>query len=250
MSNKPALTVNEIISTLKRSNIPTILIEGSDDFYIYRLLKLRLDKNIVNFQPCGGRNNLFTIYNRRSEFDGKQVIFIADKDSYRFIGVPKDKIGIIFTEGYCIENDIYDGSGIDDLIDFEDLNAFNSLKKLILAWYSFEVENLLNEPIKYSMKVDLHINQIVPVGSKIICTKLGKKINFTIPTKKIEELVDKDYGLNVRGKQIFQSISRFTSAKGRFSAFSDKNLIETAIKLKTSKHIDSLISKINMSLSL
>jgi Protein of unknown function (DUF4435) len=112
VGNKSLPTVNEIVNSLKRSFIPTILIEGNDDVFIYRWLKSNLATTLVSLQPCGGRNNLFKIYDRRHEFFDVNVVFIADKDSYRFTQIPSDRSDIIFTSGYCIENDIYEGSNI------------------------------------------------------------------------------------------------------------------------------------------
>ena len=146
MANHSLPTVDEIVNSLKRSFIPTILIEGPDDVFVYRWLKKNLNINPVSLQPCGGRTSLFSIYERRNEFSDKNVIFVADKDSYRFEEIPKDRDGVIFTSGYCIENDIYEGSSIGDFIDDEDRARLNLLRDIIGKWFAFELNKYLSAP--------------------------------------------------------------------------------------------------------
>ncbi len=251
--NKKSLpTVNEIVNTLKRSFMPVIVIEGTDDVYIYRWLKTKLSNSLVSLQATGGRNNLFAIHDRKNEFVNKKVIFIADKDSYRFDGVPQNRRDIIFTSGYCIENDVYQGSDICNLLDPEDLNDFEVLKKVIIRWFAFELEQFNQRKLtdaNTTLKVASHINLVSPQGSRDICPNFKTKIGFNEPCPNIVLLVEGEYGLNLRGKQLFQILSRLMSKKGRFSSFSDKNLIEIALKQGNNDSIERLVSKIDIKLT-
>jgi hypothetical protein len=232
--------------------MPIIIIEGTDDVYIYRWLKSKLANSLVSLQATGGRINLFAIHDRKSEFEGKKVLFIADKDSYRFEGIPQNRSDIIFTSGYCIENDIYDGSGINNLLDEEDLNDFEVLKKVIIRWFSFELEQFNQRKLVNSnttLQVSNHINVVSPIGINDICPKFKAEINFREPCPNIISTVESQYGLNVRGKQLFQVLSRFMSKKGRFSSFSDKNLIEIALKQGNNASIQRLVSEIDNKLA-
>lgn len=252
MNNKSLPTVNEIVNSLKRSFMPIIIIEGTDDVYIYRWLKSKLSNSLVSLQATGGRINLFAIHDRKSEFASKKVIFIADKDSYRFEGVPSNRQDIIFTSGYCIENDIYHDSGICNLLDHEDLNDFEILKKVIIRWFSFELEQFNQRKLtdtNTTLEVASHINVISPVGINDICPNFKDKIGFNEPYHDIIQLVEDEYGLNVRGKQLFQMLSRFMSKKGRFSSFSEKNLIEIALKQGNNNSIQRLVSEIDLQLT-
>lgn len=241
LSNRVTPSVQEIVSTLKRSSLPTLVIEGSDDVYIYRYLKSKLSSRLVSIQPCGGRNTLFKIHDRKHEFADKNIVFIADKDSYRFDGVPDNRKDIIFTEGYCIENDIYHGSTIHDFIDDEDSTNFQLLRTLILRWYAFELEryNAENNDNK-TLEVSAHINVISPDNTQL-CPRFVERIGFREPCAQTLELVASDYDLNVRGKQLFQMLSRFMSKKGRFSSFSDKNLVEIALKQGQNELLERLV---------
>jgi hypothetical protein len=252
LNNKSLPTVNEIVNSLKRSFMPIIIIEGADDVYIYRWLKTKLSKSLVSLQTTGGRNNLFAIHDRKSEFANRKVIFIADKDSYRFDGVPSNRQDIIFTSGYCIENDVYHGYDVCNLLDTEDLDDFKLLMKVIIRWFSFELEQFNQRKltnINTTLKVASHINVVSPIGVNDICPNFKTKIGFNEPCPNVVQLVESEYSLNLRGKQLFQILSRFMSKKGRFSSFSDKNLIEIALKHGNNDSIQQLVSKIDIKLT-
>lgn len=252
MSGKSLPTVDEIINTLKRSYIPTILIEGTDDVFVYRWLKSKLDASLVSLQACGGRNNLFSIFDRKAEFSGKNVIFVADKDFYKFDGVPAERSSIIYTSGYCIENDIFEGSGIKNFIDEEDWPEHNLLRDIVGRWFSFQVGIYLErrsiEQANFS-GVSTHINVISPIGLRSICPNHARNIGYAEPESEVKNMIFDSYNLNVRGKQLFQMLSRFLSKKGRFSNFTDKNLVEIALKQGANTLIDRLVEDINSMLN-
>ena len=240
-------TIEEIVSSLKRSFIPIILIEGTDDIFIYRYLKSRLNTTLITLQTCGGRSNLFAIHARRSEFVEKNIIFVADKDAYRFDGIPDERKDIVFTSGYCIENDIYHGSSIENFIDEEDKSEHELLRKIIGKWFTFEVDkykNAISTSSATDLSVAAHINVISPPGSGNMCPDFSKKIGYSDPDAMFVEYIFTEYNLNVRGKQLFQMLSRFLSKKGRFSSFSDKNLIEIALKQNNNYLLDILVLNI------
>jgi hypothetical protein len=253
LNNKSIPTVDELVNTLKRSFGPIIIIEGSDDVFIYRWLRSKLANKEVGLQPAGGRANLFAIHDRKLEFDGKKVLFIADKDSYRFEGIPQNRNDIIFTSGYCIENDIYDGSGIDNLLDDEVLKDFEDLKKIIVRWFSFELEQFFQRKLSNpntTLHVSPHINVVSPIGTNDICPNFKARIKFKEPSPNVMKDVENEYGLNIRGKQLFQVLSRLMSRKGSFSKHSDKGLIEIAFKGgEINDAIQRLVSEIDFKLT-
>lgn len=248
MNHKSLPTVDELIGILKRSNLPTIILEGSDDVFIYRWLSTKVDCNLVSLLPCGGRNTLFSVFDRRSEFLSSNVVFIADKDLFKFEGVPDEKSEVIFTSGYSIENDIYCGSSIDEFIDNEDRQKFDLLKEIIGKWFAFEIQRHMDsKAIGEGCELTLasHINVISPIGSGVICPVFSSSISYVTPREEFLNLVNGEYTLNVRGKQLFQMLSRYLSSKGRFSKFSDKNLIEIALKQGNNNYLEAMVSSIN-----
>ncbi|WP_409523676.1 DUF4435 domain-containing protein [Nitrincola sp. MINF-07-Sa-05] len=252
MDHKSLPNSDELVSTLKRTNLPTIVIEGKDDVFIYRWIKQQLSTSPVSILTCGGRNTLFKIYDRRSEFSDKNVVFVADQDSYIFEGVNQDRNDIIFTSGYCIENDIYSGSGIRSFLDTEDCNGYELLKNIVCAWFAFEVETYLDKKqngLDAPLQVGTHINRICPPGHSSICPTYSHEINYTNPKPEIFTMILENYGIKLRGKQLFQMLSRFMSKKDRFSQFSDKNLIEIALKQGGNPYINLLAESIDSKLN-
>lgn len=252
MSNKPLPTADELVSTLKRTNLPTIVIEGKDDVYIYRWLKQKLNTSLVSLFPCGGRNTLFKVHDRKAEFSDKNVVFVADKDGFVFEGVDRRRSDIIFTTGYCIENDIYAGSEIKRLLDSDDIESYEVLRNILCLWFAFEVQQYLNkksagEPA--SLEVAKHLNQIIPLNSMEICPNISSRIESSPPTEDLLALIVGEYPCKLRGKQIFQLLARFMSAKGRFSKFDDKNLVEIALKTGENNYMDLLVNKIDSQLA-
>jgi len=248
LGNQSLPTVDEIVNTLKRSYLPTILIEGTDDVFVYRWLKGKLNNSLVSLQTCGGRNSLFSIHDRKHEFSDKNVVFVADRDAFRFDGIPDERDTIIFTSGYCIENDIFEGSNIGYFVDIEDRVDHDLLRRIIGKWFAFQVNKYqLEAPTTQnkSLSVATHINVISPAGLGAICPTYSADIGYSEPSSDSIDLIMNEYNLNVRGKQLFQMLSRFLSKKGRFSSFSDKNLIEIALKQGENVYLNKLVSDLN-----
>jgi hypothetical protein len=119
-----SLSENEMVSFLKRTSLPTILVEGNDDCYIYRQLENKIDVEDVDILICKGRESLINIFERRNEFKESAVVFMADKDMWFFSEVPMEyKEHIIFTDGYSIENDLYNKELFENLLDCDELLA-------------------------------------------------------------------------------------------------------------------------------
>ena len=103
-------TVDELVSTLRRSRLPTIVVEGKEDMQIFRWMEHLLEIHEVDVLGVGGRSNLFAVYDRKSEFVHLPVAFIADQDKELFTRLPAGYEEIIWTQGYSIENDLYAGA--------------------------------------------------------------------------------------------------------------------------------------------
>jgi hypothetical protein len=242
---KSVPSVNEIVSTLKRSTLPTIVVEGTADVYIYRFLKSKLKNSLVGIQPCGGRSVLFSIHDRKEEFSGKNVVFVADLDAYRFDGIPHERQDIIFTAGYCIENDIYDGADLDNYLEEDDANH-SLLQSIVVKWFAFELEKYRGSLSQNkSLSVSDHINNISPDGLGVLCPDFCRRIGYSDPTPATIAFIKSELNLNVRGKQLFQMLARFTSKKNRFSKLNENNLIEIALRQTENPNIVRIVDDIN-----
>ena len=101
----PSPTVEELVAALRRSALPTVVVEGQEDMRIYRWVEERLGSRTANVLPAGGREKLFSVFRRRQEFADLPVAFVADRDMWLFSGIPPDYGEILWTQGYSVEND-------------------------------------------------------------------------------------------------------------------------------------------------
>jgi len=221
------LTVDEIVSYLKRTSLPTVVVEGTDDKSIYRYIESKLDSIEVDVFNCGGRASLLEIYERRSELQQADIAFLADKDMWHFTEIPdKYKQGMAFSSGYSIENDIYNKDVFESLLEQNELEEFSKLVLELSRWFAFEVTRFKRDGFSLC---DVHINQITK-GSALNQEYLNK-INYVEPDANVFEGIFNSYHSSLRGKNLFQAILRFLSSSKRKSKYSRQNLIELGCKL-------------------
>src|SRR5258707_993183 len=112
----PSLTIEELIQSLKRSNLPTVLCEGDTDLAILRFVEGVLGPTTVSLLPCYGRDMVLRVYDRRDEIPNTRIAYLADRDVWVLSGVPNRYKGVIFTWGYSIENDLLDATNLENLL--------------------------------------------------------------------------------------------------------------------------------------
>jgi hypothetical protein len=230
MKNNDLMNEQELISYLKTTKISTILVEGTTDAYIYRMVELNLSDDVSILQ-VGGRSKLLDVFKRRAEFSNAKVLFLADKDMWLFSGIPQEySSGIIFTTGYSIENDIYTKDLVEGLMTQLERKHFNQLLDSLSYWFGYEVESYLQSGIS---KCSIHVNQICPdcdlspdVLSRIEASKT--------PDPNLVKEIRSEYRLKLRGKNLFESVLRYVSTKSRESKFSYMNLYEFGVRFPNS----------------
>ncbi|RDC65031.1 hypothetical protein [Adhaeribacter pallidiroseus] len=213
------LTPDILIEVLKRSGLNTVLIEGIDDLQIYRNIEKELDIIDLDFLSCGGRTKLLEIYKRKNEISSK-LLFICDSDLWLFFGRPDfaDE-DLITTEGYSIENELYqDGEHIliKLLTDDEKLKLALIIKNVCL-WYSREVEKAINEQ-SYDCSfsnVSLLNTAIIPKKSIEFSAEFLNKINFQEPDEAIFQDILTNYQVKLRGKFLFQAYIKIFQERGK-----------------------------------
>lgn len=111
MAGSDESPVELALRTLKRSKLPTLVVEGVHDKAIYRWIERLLAVPKVDLLPVGDRDILLDVYRRRSEVDSElPVAFMADLDKWvfdRYDIVDQNYRDIIWTTGYSLENDLY-----------------------------------------------------------------------------------------------------------------------------------------------
>ena len=241
------VTVDDWVTTLRHSQLPTVLVEGKDDVQIYQWTERRVGIQRANVLPVGGRETLLGVYQRRNEFAHLPVAFVADRDLWLFSGIPPGYPDVIWTEGYSIENDLYADADLEKLLDANEVPKHRQVLDSIIEWFAFEVEEHLagREP-----RVDTHCNEIVPLGQTEMdqgfCTRRG----FRPPTAELHQQIRAAYSLQLRGKSLFEVLVRFVNAPNRGTTYSTSALYEVAVKMTSPQPlIDRLIGEIERTIT-
>jgi len=209
MSGKVKLEVDEIISLIRHSNEPTVLIEGSDDVIVYRKIESMVDVSVL---PTGGRVPLLEIFRRRAEFPGKKVAFIADLDFWCVTGVPDEYLNqiLVFTDGYSIENEVFVDANICEMFSEDEKRIFSDELSKFNFWYSLA---LSRHVLDRKEVISYHPDNIFasPDAYDIFC-KL--RMNEVYPQEMYDIISDNPYK-KIRGKSLMDLAIRQLGKKGR-----------------------------------
>jgi hypothetical protein len=242
------LTEEEIINLLKRSFVPTVVVEGKYDQMVYRWIEDSIGTTAISVLPCGGRDTLLNVFQRRAEFANSPVAFLADRDMWLFTGIPARFQDVIWTEGYSIENDIYASAPLEKLLTQTEISDFHQLLVQVFEWFAFEVEEYR---AGREACVAIHINQIIPLGATVISNRFKSGRGFRNPKRASVKEVTRKYGLRVRGKTLFDVLVRFLSAPKRVPKHSRDSLLEMGVKLpNNSRYLDRILVDIKRELGM
>ncbi len=240
------LTVDEIVETLKRSSLTTVLVEGTDDVLIYRWIEDEIGIVNANFFPCGGRDKLLQVYERRSEFADITTVFVADKDTFVYINPPEEYKNIIWTNGYSIENDLYFGRNIESLLSPEENREFLKSLDSFISYYAFEIENFIE---KRDFCFKNHPQHIICELQNEVKQEFLEEINFIKAKEEIEIDLKERYDVLIRGKSLFALLTRLLNKKTRHIKHSKLSLLEHCYRTHRSEKFIELIETIRINIS-
>lgn len=241
------LTENVLVATLRRSQLPTVIVEGKDDMQIYQWAERRVGIQNANVLPVGGREMLLAVYKRRNEFADLPVAFVADRDLWLFSGIPSDYPDVIWTQGYSIENDLYADADLENLLNVGEAAEHQQILEAIIEWFAFEVEEYLEGR---EAQVDKHCNEIVQIGETEMDQDFRTRRGFHPPSEKRYQQIKAAYQLQLRGKSLFEILIRFLNAPNRGTTYSTSALYEIAVKIISPQPlIDRLINEIERTIA-
>ncbi len=236
------LSVDEIVETLKRSDLTTVLVEGKDDIIIYRWIQEEIGITNADFLPCGGRKKLLEVFERRAEFSDLKTIFVADKDTYVYINPPDNLDEIIWTNGYSIENDLYYGRQIENLLSRDEKEVFSTSLNSYIEYYAFEIQNFKDGNEYQFRNHPQHI--ICETQNKVKADFLTKR-NFIKAPEELQINLLENYDVLIRGKSLFALLTRILSNSNRDIKHSRMSLLEHCYKTHRSEKFIELIQRIN-----
>lgn len=229
------MTPDEIISTIKRSFIPTICVEGVQDKSALRLIDRLIGVN-GSVLCCNGRKNLFAIWERRYEFSDKKVAFLADRDLYLFEKIPSKYNGIIFTYGYSLENDIILTEKWKDILTSEDYSVLNLAIDMSLNHYWCECKKFVESK---QQPVWISAHRLLKDHNDGLYTA-----NIGFDSCPIYRKISKKPFRFLRGKNLLECIHAALSYKQRQNKFSPGHIIEISVRPNEGKYLKKILAGI------
>lgn len=234
------------MASVRNSTLPVVLVEGSDDLTAWRHVEGLLDPTQASLLPCGGRRALLEVYSRRSEFPTTRVAFVADQDCWLFSAVPAEYSGVLFTEGYSIENDAYCFS-LEQLLTKEEAKTHAALLDAVCAWFAFAVHQHLRGQ---QPTLGHHPTEICAEPHSGIDPSFAQRVGYSPAPPDLASDIRTNYQRKLRGKQLHACLARVLNHPGRPAKYSKTALMEMGFKLLTPPAIQKLIGALSRALDL
>jgi len=241
------MTVDEIVSTLRHGTLSYLVVEGKTEMNLYRHLVAGVNAGALELQVCDGRDALLAIYKRRQEFSQVRVIFVADQDMWIHHPVMKAPYpGVIWTDGYCIENDLLRSYPISSIFlePEEQAKLAQSLDALI-DWFAFEVDEFLNGR---NAETRHSVPKVLDANSEAICTHFAASRGWSAPPEALRAALRADPWRLIRGKQLVQVLARHLDRVGRTPRYAPAAIIDICIRSGTAP-LGQLASQISAHLA-
>jgi hypothetical protein len=233
------ITVDEAIALLKRTSLPTIVVEGQDDIIVYRKFEKFLEHLNVSTLPVGGRQKVLEIFKRRHEIGlSVKIMFIADLDTWVYTGVPPffHNDDFIFTDGYSIENDIYFDGRLWNLLEKEEEKNYQDDIKNFIEWYALALSRHL---IDRSHSISHHSNHVLgPERQFLLTLEHGEKY-----PNELKNDVLSAYQRLLRGKSLMDILLRQINRTGRDARHNSAALFEI-VAVNPSTLLNKMITKV------
>lgn len=222
-SGKIELSVEEIIAVLRRSDLPTVIIEGKDDTIVFRPLEEKYFEQGVSIFPVGGRSKLLRLFEELGSHEN--LIFFADRDEWCLEATPQKYLSdrLVFTVGYSIENDVIIDSQMFSMMTKEEKENFDRELEKFIYWYALAFTRFLAgdaEIIRWHCAKILddakHYNEYV---------KLQRNEEYP---EALRNKISADYAFLLRGKSLIHLIVRHLSYPGRNPRHNHAALLEMA----------------------
>jgi len=234
------MTPCEIIAAIKHSILPTVLVEGVQDKEALRLLDASIGK-VGAVICCKGRDTLFAVWARRAELAGKCIVFVADKDLFVVGSIPVEYKGIIFTDGYSLENDILESKRWISLQDADDKAHYEQMTELNIDHFWVQVRAFIDNatPPQWLSPYRLQADNFA--------------LSQNDKQKQNECRLYRRIAANplryVRGKNVLHAVHHSLSHSGRKNKFSPGQILELCIRPKPKGKMKRLLDLIRLELN-
>lgn len=243
-STHAKLTPDEVVALLKRTSLPTLVVEGADDIVVYRTFERALADIGVSVLPVGGRNNVLEVFLRKNEIKNTKVSFIADRDVWVTIGIPAKYThnALTFTMGYSIENDVFVDGGLLGLLTNHEQNVFARELETFSYWYALALSRFVAGG---GAPISLHPTHVLESGQYAALTALLPGERYP---QALLDRISRDYTLELRGKALLGLLLRRTNAKGRGTNHTATGLMET-VAIRPGALLQRLVDSVRASMA-
>lgn len=222
-SEKPRPTVDELFELLKRTSLPTVLVEGKNDIIFYRVVEEALRDLGVDMLPAGNKDAVLELRRRLKDQNiSSPLAFIVDNDLWVHTGIPdqEDLGDVITTEGYSVENDLFSDGDLLSILSEEEKARFHSEIDLFCRWYALSVSRHLNgAPSGFRTHPGKILDDRKHYNNSIVLLEGEEYPNALYAEIKIQ------FSRVLRGKSLFAILHRQLSRAGRDVKFSEKQLM-------------------------
>jgi hypothetical protein len=222
-SEKPRATVEEIYSLLKRSNLPTVLVEGKDDIIFYRAVEHELRYLDVDMLPAGNKHTVLELRKKiKANPISAPTVFIVDMDLWIYPGAhhSEDIDDVITTSGYSIENDLFVDGELEFLLSHDEVDEFKRELFKFSRWYALSVIRNLDGTTSGFRTSPWKVLD----DNKFYDAEITLREGEVYPEDFFKAIIS-DYPLTLRGKSLFSLLLRQVSATKRDVKFSGKQLM-------------------------
>lgn len=215
-------TVDELYELLKRTSLPTVLVEGKDDIIFYRKIEEELKEYGVDMLPAGNKDAVLTLRQKiAAQPISAPVVFVVDKDLWVHASPPAEEFyDVITTEGYSIENDLFVDGDLESLLDASELARYRADMEKFIRWYALAIYRHLNQ---VGSGFRTHPGKVLD-DNEFYVAETSLTPGESYPDELYKEIVG-SYSLYLRGKSLFALILRELSATRRETKFSGKQLM-------------------------
>jgi hypothetical protein len=217
--HKVAVTFEELLATLRKTAVPTVVVEGSDDVIVLRRLEDLYADRFLTVLPAGGRATVLKIYESRHTLPAHvKILFVADQDTWVLTGIPAvytDAV-IFFSDGYSLENDVYRDGEFFNLMDSAEKAKFREEIVRFIQWYSNCVCRFINGE---QVRIKTHPDHILDSTEQ-------EELKYDEQMREVGARLNADPDKLLRGKALIGILMRQLGRKGRLATHHSRSLFD------------------------
>lgn len=219
----PRPTVDELYELLKRTTLPTILVEGKDDIVFYRKIEEALSELHVDVLPAGNKQAVLDLMGKLDEHSGTpRFVYVVDKDLWVH-DLPDEVMTnprLVTTDGYSIENDLFADGDLESLLHENETSSFRSEVRKFCWWYALSLQRTFSG---CEGAFRTHPGKVLD-DTEFYEAEIKLKEGEDTPTE-LHDQIFSNYQAMMRGKSLLSILHRQLSKDGRDVKFSNKQLM-------------------------